>query len=244
MRRKLLLTAVVLAASLAAAPAPATTTHSSVRGNELWYRTPDGVQLVGHRFGGRTPGQRPTIVLAHQSSGDLCEWTPYARELARKGFFVFAFDFRGHGFSKGTVRFGRLPGDVAATVKIVRRLGARRVVLVGSSMGGIASIVAAPNLRPPVNGVVSLSAPAAWNGLSGTAAAARLRAPALYIAAARDQTSGFDFARDARALYAATPGDDKELEVVDSDLHGIALLQATPALKTLIEGFARGENAG
>ena len=79
------------------------------------------------------------------SNGDLCEWLPFARNLAGKGLFVFAFDFRGHGFSEGRPAYGRLAVDVAAAVKAVRGLGARKVVVMGASLGGIAAVVGAAN---------------------------------------------------------------------------------------------------
>ncbi len=94
------------------------------------------------RVGGLRPGTKPVVVLAHMSNGSLCEWLPEARRLAARGIWVFAFDFRGHGFSQGTQRYGRLGLDVAAAVKAARGLGARKVVVAGASLGGIAVVVA------------------------------------------------------------------------------------------------------
>src|SRR6188472_365807 len=85
------LTLLALLAALAVLIAPAATAqrtaaaHGCVRGNELWFRTADGVKLVGHRFGGLRPGTKPVVVLAHMSNGSLCEWLPEARRLAGSG---------------------------------------------------------------------------------------------------------------------------------------------------------------
>lgn len=224
----------VLAAALAAGASAGQERagHSCVRGGELWFRAADGTKLVGHRFGKGAKG----VVLAHQSNGDLCEWLPYARELAGQGYFVFAIDLRGHGFSSAgpTRRMGR---DVTAAVKELRKLGKTKVLVVGASMGGLAGLVGAANARPQVDGVVALSAPAQFIGMNGVATASALRAPVLYVAAEDD--AGGRFARDARVMFPRTASADKALEVVPGGLHGVELLQRTPAVKQLVASFLR-----
>jgi alpha-beta hydrolase superfamily lysophospholipase len=214
--------------------------HSCVNGNELWFRAADGTRLVGHRFGGKKPGVRTTIVLAHMSVGDLCQWVPYARSLAAKGLFVFPFDFRGHGFSEGRQNHRRSPGDIAAAVRAVRSLGARKVIVVGASLGGIAAVIAAPNIRPAVAGVVSVSGPAAIAGeLDALPAAERLRMPTLYVAASGDQNPPYDFAADAQTLFDATSTPAKRLELVSGSLHGTFLVTGSTSVRGLLLAFAR-----
>jgi alpha-beta hydrolase superfamily lysophospholipase len=232
------LAATALAAALVAAGASAGVergTHSCVRGGEVRFQAADGTRLVGHRFGQGTTA----VILGHQSDGDLCEWLPYARRLARLGYFVFPIDFRGAGLSQ--VRTGpaadRLAADLAAATKALRRLGKRKVFLVGASMGGIASLVAGANVAPPVNGVVSLSAPARFRGLDAVRTAPRLRVPVLYVAAEGDDNAGYDFSDDAQAMYAATAAADKRLEILPGRLHGIALLAGSPRARSLVERF-------
>jgi alpha-beta hydrolase superfamily lysophospholipase len=232
-----------LAALLALAPASGTA-HACVKGNELWFRAADGTQLVGHRFGGKKPGSRTAVVLAHMSVGDLCQWVPYARNLASKGFFVFPFDFRGHGFSKGRENHRRSAGDVAAAVRAVRKLGARKVVVVGASLGGIAALVAAPSLRPAVDGVVAVSAPAAIAGeLNALPAVQRLGVPTLYVAAKQDQNPPYDFAADAQTLYDATATAEKRLALVPGSLHGVFLVGGSAAVRNLLLTFVRDPRA-
>jgi alpha-beta hydrolase superfamily lysophospholipase len=218
----------------------ASATHGCVKGAELWFNTADRVRLVGHRFGGVRPGSKMTLVLAHQSQGDLCEWVPYARRLAAAGTFVFAFDFRGNGFSRGRQVGTRLPADVAAAVRTVRGLGAKKVIVIGSSMGGIASLVAAANIRPALNGVVALSAPRAFIGMDALRTAPRLTVPVLYAAGREEPVvQGFDFPGSAQAMYDATASPDKLLELVPSSKHGIDLLQSTPELQRVLDEFVR-----
>jgi pimeloyl-ACP methyl ester carboxylesterase len=240
-RRVVALVAAVLALSAAFGLTPRSgTAHSCVKGNELWFRAADGTKLVGHRFGGTKPGRRTAVVLAHMSVGDLCQWVPYSRALARQGFFAFPFDFRGHGFSEGQELHSRAGADVEAAVRAVRRLGARKVVVVGGSLGGIAALVAAPKLRSLVAGVVAVSAPAAISGeLNAVPAVSRIRVPTLYVAAEQDQNPPYDFAADARKLHDATGTTEKRLELVSGSLHGVFLVSGSASVRNLLGRFIR-----
>ncbi|MBA3333843.1 MAG: alpha/beta hydrolase [Actinobacteria bacterium] len=214
--------------------------HSCAKDNELRFRAVDGTTLVGHRFGGTKPGKRTTVVLSHMSVGDLCQWTPYARRLAAKGFFVFPFDFRGHGSSPGRQNHARAAADVVAAVRAVRALGARKVVIGGASLGGIAVVIAAPKLGTAVQGVVAVSAPAAIAGeLDARPSAPRLRVPTLYLAAEEDQNAPYDFAADAQALHDATGTSEKRVEIVPGSQHGTFLVSSSAAGRALIERFLR-----
>jgi alpha-beta hydrolase superfamily lysophospholipase len=236
----LLVTAIAIAAAPAALGGGQRAAHDCIRGGELWFTTADGVRLVGHRFGGLRPGSRPAVVLAHQSNGSLCEWLPEARRLASRGIWVFAFDFRGHGFSKGRVHYGRLATDYAAAVKAVRSLGARDVVIAGASLGGIAAVVAGASIKPAVTGIAALSAPAVIAGrVDALPFAPRLAVPALYVAARGDQSAPYDFAADAQRLFDTSGAAAKRLELVDGSDHGVALVERSPAIRTLLERFVR-----
>jgi pimeloyl-ACP methyl ester carboxylesterase len=237
MRRAFLLVTVLAVAASTAGAATQRAEHSCVRGGELWFFAADGTKLVGHRFGKGTTA----VILAHQSSGDLCDWLPYARRLASRGYFVFPVDFRGYGFSQ--VRTGaastRFAADLAAATKALRKLGKKKVFLVGASMGGIASLVAGVNVTPAVDGVVSISAPARFRGMDALKTAPRLQVPVLYLAAEGDDNAGYDFSQDAEAMYAATASADKRLEVLPGSLHGIALMAGSARAKDLVEAFLR-----
>jgi alpha-beta hydrolase superfamily lysophospholipase len=241
MRTVLLLLVVAMAIAAPAALADGQrASHDCVRGGELWFTTADGVRLVGHRFGGLRPGARPAVVLAHQSNGSLCEWLPEARRLAARGIWVFAFDFRGHGFSKGRIHYGRLATDCAAAVKTARSLGAKQVVLAGASLGGIAAVVAGASIKVPVAGIAALSAPAVIAGrVDARPFAPRLTVPALFVAARGDQSPPYDFAADAQRLYETSGSTAKRLELVDGSDHGVSLVARSPSIRALLERFVR-----
>jgi alpha-beta hydrolase superfamily lysophospholipase len=218
--------------------------HSCVKSNELWFRAADGTKLVGHRFGGKTPGAKTVVVLAHMSEGDLCSWVPFARRLAANGLFAFPFDLRGHGFSEGTLDHRRAAADFAAAVRAVRRLGARRVIVGGASLGGIAALVAAPKLHPAPVGVVAVSAPATIERvLDARPAVRRLAVPTLYVAAEQDQFTPYDFAFDAQTLYEATATSAKKVVLVPGSLHGTFLVDGSASVRQLLLAFARDPRA-
>jgi pimeloyl-ACP methyl ester carboxylesterase len=182
------------------------------------FTTKAGATLIGVVLGrGRTG-----LVLGHQVGSDLCEWLPQAQTFAEQGYQALAFDFAGYGDSQpGSGPDARVDTDVVAAAGQLRRRGADRIVLIGSSMGGTAVLSAATRIRPPVAGVVNLSGPASFQGVDAEAAVARLRVPVLLVAAADDHP----FVDDARAMYRAAPVGDKRLLVVPGGGHGTSLLE-------------------
>ncbi|HKD33818.1 MAG TPA: hypothetical protein VKB73_10140 [Gaiellaceae bacterium] len=190
------------------------------RAAALRFFTADDRQLVGVQLGSGPVG----IVLAHGSNGSLCEWIGYARELAADGYRVLAYDagpeFNGVGL------------DAEGATEALRRAGAQRVVIMGSSLGALAALVAGAALPVQPDAVVSLSAPDSLGYLHGLDAVARLRSPVLFMAAQEDEP----FSDDARELYAAAASADKQLHVVPGLVHGSGLLE-DPSLKATVWSF-------
>jgi pimeloyl-ACP methyl ester carboxylesterase len=207
-------------AATLAAPTTAPLDKPCLRGvgsaRPLRFRTSAGATLVGVVLGrGRTG-----LVLAHGRGDDLCTWLPWGQRLAQQGYQALAFDFEGFGGSRrGSGSDARLDTDVAAAVEQLRRRGADRIVLIGSSMGATAALVAATRIRPPVAGLVSLSGPAAFGAVNAWRAMPRLRVPVLFVAAADDQP----FVGAARAMHRRIRVTDKRLLIVQHG-HGTNLL--------------------
>jgi pimeloyl-ACP methyl ester carboxylesterase len=226
----LAVTVAVAAAAAGGGTAGGTWDHCTPRQGDLRFRAADGTRLVGHRFG----SGRVAVVLAHESRGWLCEWVPYAKRLAARGNLAFPFDFRGYGESQSNSTSAvRIDLDVAAAGKTVRGLGAKKVFLVGASIGGSAALRAAADSRPLVNGVVSVSGAA--DLVEAMAAVKRLRVPALFVAGRFD----LDFAAKARRLYTATASKDKKLVMVARGEHGSRLVAADANVRATIEAFLR-----
>ena len=128
--------------------------------------------------------------------------------------------------------------------KALRKLGKKKIYLVGASMGGLASLVAGANMTPPLAGVVSVSAPARFRGMDALKTAPRLRVPVLYLAAESDDIAGFDFSKDAEAIDAATASADKQLEVLPGFAARIALDGRIGAREGCVEASSRGTSPG
>ena len=157
------------------------------------------------------------VILAHQVSGSLCEWWPYARSLAAR-FRVVAFDFDGFGASPSGD--GNYPGEVAAAANWARHHGSRRIILMGASMGGTAVMVAAAHLGDRAAGVIDLSGPATFGDVNALSAARHVHAPVMFGYARLDTA----FAADVRRVRAATAARDKPVVSVGGMAHGVDLV--------------------
>jgi pimeloyl-ACP methyl ester carboxylesterase len=149
------------------------------------------------------------------------------------GYLALAFDFRNAGASQtrhypANIRYG---GDVTGALKEARRLGARKVFLVGASLGGSAVLQAGANVRPPVAGVVSVSGAADIS--NAVTAVRKLTVPVLYLAGSGD----VDFAKDAHRLYDVTPDGQRLITILDDSRHGTALVARNAKARQLIENF-------
>ncbi|AEH11484.1 alpha/beta hydrolase fold protein [Candidatus Protofrankia datiscae] len=99
----------------------------------------DGIELVGDAYG--NPAAAPVLLL-HGGGQTRHSWGTTARMLARDGWYALAIDLRGHGDSgwspDGIYPLGRFAADVVAAVRWTGRVP----VLIGASLGGIASLAA------------------------------------------------------------------------------------------------------
>lgn len=226
-------------ATLPPSPLPevgATCLESSDRARRVIIPTSAGAKLTAALLGQGRHG----VVLVHQSDGDVCQWLPYARELVRDGYFVLDLDLTTSGSVQyeGVQQPNPLGLSVSAAAGYLRKQGAGKVVLVGASMGGTASLAAAAITRPRVDAVVSLSAPAEYAGIDARTAAGLLRVPVLYGAAADDS----DFADDSRLLHAATKS-QKSLHIVPGFMHGVALVaqDGDPTIRRAVGAFINAQ---
>jgi esterase/lipase len=181
-------------------------------------KTPDGLTLEGRFY---TGGLKQGVVCAHMFPSDQTSYEALAKDLVRKGYPVLTFNFRGYGNSEGSKDIARIALDVNAAVRFM----AERVtcmVLIGASMGGTASIL--EGNHPKVKGVVTLSAPATFQGLDARSKVSELKPPKLFVAAKGD-ASAYD---SAKYFYAHAP-EPKEILLVEGSAHGTRLLEGPSA---------------
>ena len=189
------------------------------------FHASDGTRLEGRVFGSGTVG----VVLAHMFPADQRSWWPFAGTLADDGYRVLTFDFRGYcpggnaGCSGGSKDIPKISQDVVAAASYLRNAGATRVMLVGASMGGTASLLAAAQPEVDPSAIVTLSAPLSFEGLTiDPTTLQNVPAPKLFIAGTGDATA----AQAAQQLYDQALG-SRRVEIVPADDHGTDLLTGT-----------------
>jgi len=202
------------------------------------FRSPDGVKLAGRVFGDGQVG----VVLAHMFPADQTSWWAFARVLAQNGFTVLTFDFRGYcpggvaGCSEGERDVAAMWQDVLGAVDFMMARGLVRVMLVGASMGGTASLIAAAQPGVPVVAIVALSAPQSFEGLTADRTVlGNVTAAKLFVAGNSDPTGA---ATAAQAMYEESPP-PKQVEIFTSSDHGTDLLTGNQSgrVQTLIMGY-------
>jgi dienelactone hydrolase len=234
--RAALAIAVVLVAGCGGGGAHTTATRSQATPRAAAFdgclRPGPGVRLVALP----APGERlPAVVLgrggpigvvfANQSASLACGWLPYARDVARGGVRSLLFDYA----------VASREDEVLAAARWLRSQGAKRVVLVGASIGGRAVVTAAARAGPrEVDGVVSLSGERILGAQRDLLVdARRLRVAALWVSSENDGYT--KFAAETRQLHRAAPGHARpdRLLVVGGDDHGIDLLTGAQARRVV-----------
>jgi hypothetical protein len=217
---------------------------AALRANVISFRSTDGVPLRGVLLGSGQSG----IVLYGAGGyfrGSLCDWLPFGRTLARRGYRVLAVDAR-PGLTPRLTATHFERDIVGAERELVRR-GVKRVLLGGAALGGTAAMTAAALIpRPVLAGVVVLSTPRKFGVMDAAAAARRVTAPSFFGAGSLDSP----FVDEVRKLYAASASKGKELVVAPSSGSGTQLLDQswahtasfrTKLLSFIAAAFSRGQ---
>jgi DNA-binding beta-propeller fold protein YncE/dienelactone hydrolase len=183
----------------------------------LTFTTADGVNLSGTVYGvGTTAVIFSTMGEHHQDT-----WANMAQIVADQGYLAFTYDFR-FWQPDGTIDDDLrdyADDDLQAAIATMREQGAEQIVLVGASLGGMASLVLADEVAPTA--VVILAAPlneSFFPTLHTTAADVQaITAPILFIGSEDE-----DFAPDLQQMFELA-NEPKELELYPGSAHGTEL---------------------
>jgi alpha-beta hydrolase superfamily lysophospholipase len=143
------------------------------------FSSPTGA-TIAYRYTAATAPARGILLVSHGLAEHSRRYRPFAAEMAREGFHVYAWDHRGHGETTAPdAPIGRFAAKDGATI-VLRDVMAMRelavaahpglpVILFGHSMGGLIALNAA------VDNPRSFDAVAVWNtnfnpGVAGRAA--------------------------------------------------------------------------
>lgn len=204
------------------------------KSSRVTFRTQDGFLLEGTVFGSGERG----VILAHAFTADQSSWFDFAGELAAIGYNVLAFNFRGYGKSQGDRDIGVIDRDVVAAIDfmVTQSDAPKGVVVVGASMGGTASLIAATK-SSSVKAIVTLSAPVEFMGLDASGLHWAPMTQKLIIAAQDDPNGA---AGAAGELYRdSAPA--AEIEIISGSEHGTEILVGPKGRKVrdLILSFMR-----
>ncbi len=122
---------------------------------EVSFEAADGAKIFANLY----EGGDHAVVLAHGAVFNKESWAPLAQELSAVGLRVLAIDFRGYGKSTDGRESGALHLDVLGAIKYLKAAGAKRISLVGGSMGGGAAGEAATKVKSgEIDGLILLAA--------------------------------------------------------------------------------------
>ena len=199
------------AAPVAASPTAlaATAANTNTGPRTVTFQTEDGITLSGTLFGKGEVG----VVLSHMFPTDQTSWHAFAQALADDGYLALAYDFRGYGQSGGEKRVDQIDRDVRAAAAFLRGQGAQRIVLIGASMGGTASVKAAGSVR--ADALVVISSPQSFEGLTASEDDLKsFEGPSLWIGSRNDTATP-----GSEAMYALA-NEPKALHIYEGSAHG------------------------
>lgn len=184
---------------------------------KIRFRTADGFLLEGTLFGS---GDR-AVILTHAFPTDQGSWRSFARRIDGD-YRILTFNFRGYGDSQGRKDIELIDRDVEAAVRFMRTTHkAGKIVLVGASMGGTASLIAAS--RADVDGVAALSAPTTFRDLDAASVVALVGSSKLFMACTEDR----DADDQASALFRASKDPSADLALLACNDHGEKILEGS-----------------
>jgi pimeloyl-ACP methyl ester carboxylesterase len=179
------------------------------------FEAADGVQLVGRIFGDGEVG----VVMAHMGrEGDSQrDWFRLARPLAERGYFVLTYNRRGvcsapgQECSAGADDYASSWKDVVGAVEAVPSRSATNVVLIGASIGAMASLYASVSQRVEPKALIEIGGVNHASGYDfSREELRRLQGAKLFISSAEDVYGGADAAREWHS-WARQP---KRLEII------------------------------
>ena len=115
---------------------------------KLHFKSSKGTRLCGILSNPTDDRAKPVIILCHgfSTSKDGRTYVHLEEILNKQGISTFRFDFFGHGESEGPfeeITTSEAVDDVLNAIEFLKESGHAKIGLVGSSFGGMASILAA-----------------------------------------------------------------------------------------------------
>ncbi len=157
------------------------------------------------------------VVLVHGGRFTKESWEQQARQLVKAGFRVLAFDLRGFGQSQAPPQSHASADDqrldVVAAVRFLRKAGAKKVSVVGGSMGGVAAAEATIECEPDeIDRVVMIA-------IEGIEKPEKMKGRKLFITCRDDLGSGDKPRLNQIRLHYEQAPEPKELVILEGKAH-------------------------
>jgi dienelactone hydrolase len=215
--------------------------HALSSGEPVSFEAADDVRLSGMVFGEGAVG----VVLAHMGRGGdtQADFYPLAHELAEQGYLALTYNRRGvcgdsgKECSQGPDDYASSWKDVVGAAEFVHSRGATSVVLIGASIGAMASLYAAVSHRLEPAALIEIGGVNHASGYDFTRDQLQeLPGAKLFVSAADD---GYGGASAAREWY-GWANEPKQLEILPGAQHGTDMLRGgEPTAKPLVEFVLR-----
>ena len=200
---------------------PAPTTPA---GEELQFTATDGTRLGGRWFGSGST----VVVLANMGDNDPGLWESFAPTLAQRGYGVLTFMFRlpPKAMNIKPEWIAATVADLRGAIAYARGRGATRIVLIGASLGGMATAKVAGSAG--IAAVVIIASPPDLPDYHFTVEApeiATLTMPKLFVSSVDDRVVPME---RTRSLFDQAP-QPKEWQTYPGPAHGVQILATDQA---------------
>jgi uncharacterized protein len=215
---QLLLTVILLSSCLSEPPAAATSIPvTPTPGPEfIEFTTPDGAPI-----GGMLYGSGKTAVIFSVMGNCRRGWEQMASQVAQHDMMALTYQWRACTESGSVidVELKKFVDDLRGAIQFMRGLGAEKIILVGASLGGVASAKLAVESSP--NGLVIVASPRKideW-GFEIELGDVNIDMPKLFITAEHDSVVSVNRSRELFDLVA----EPKEWQTYPGTAHGTDL---------------------
>jgi pimeloyl-ACP methyl ester carboxylesterase len=169
------------------------------------------------------------VVFANDSNNEACDWSAEARSLAEHGYAVAVFD----------ASIASEARQALAVADALRKTGARRIAVIGASVGARAVLQLGAMHPPAVTGLVAMSAERSIGSSPADLLpiAKRVRVPVLTVGSREDPYTSFG--KDTAAWHRTIPHD--RMLLLSGGDHGVELLSDShgPRVRAAILRFLR-----
>jgi pimeloyl-ACP methyl ester carboxylesterase len=209
---------------------------ASTSGERVVFKATDGVRLSGTVFGAGPVG----VILAHMGRGGdtQVDFYPLARALARRGYLALTYNRRGvcgpgRECSEGVDDYESSWKDVVVAAELVRSRGAANVILIGASIGAMASLQAAVSHRVDPAALIEIGGVNHESGYDFSREQLQgLEGSKLFVSSADDVYGGAEAARE----WYGWANEPKQLEILPGGEHGTDMLRkGEPTARPLVE---------